>query len=136
MSYYHHKKSKTTGTLWLAMAVFFTVFCSSPVKRYVRLHLYNPKAFNTNTAGDHFSTHDIKDCLIAEKHEQAEMGNFSFLHVPANDFFHSDFSFSSSFTPELELAFFRKDEVRYATSLPGRIVMPTPVYLWVRHLQV
>ena len=136
MSYYHHKRSKVTGTLWLAMAVFFTVFCSSPVKRYVRLHLYSPRVVNTNTAGDHFSTHDIKDCLIADKHQQSDMGSLAFSHAPADDLAHSDLFFPSSFTSELVLAFFRKDEVRYAPSLPHGIPMPTPVYLWVRHLQV
>ncbi len=122
--------------MWLAMAVFFTVFCSSPVKRYVRLHLYTQKAVNTNAAGDHFSTHDIKDCLIADKHQQSEMGSLAHIQAPADDLQHFDPFFPNHFTPELVLAFFRKDEVRYAPSLPHGIAMSTPVYLWVRHLQV
>ncbi len=120
--------------MWLAMAVFFTVFCSSPVKRYVRLHLYDQKSLNTNLAGDHFSTHDIKDCLIADKHQS----EISLADVPAHgdDLQHADVFLPASFVRHLVLAFFTKDEVRYAPSLPPGIAMSTPVYLWVRHLQV
>ncbi len=134
MSYYHHKKSVVIRSLWLGLAVFFTVFCSSPVKRYVRLHLYDQKSLNTNLAGDHCSTHDIKDCLIADKH-QSEIA-VADMQAHGGDLQHAEGFFPASFARELVLTFLGKDEVRYAPSLPPGIGMSTPVYLWVRHLQV
>ena len=134
MSYYHHKKSKVASTLWLGLAVFFTVFCSSPVKRYVRLHLYDQKSLNTNLAGDHFSTHDIKDCLIADKH-QSEI-SVAGVQTYGDDLQNAGAFLPAFFARELVLTFLGKDEVRYAPSLPPGIGMSTPVYLWVRHLQV
>ena len=137
MSNQNHKRSKITGSLWMGMAVFFLVFCSSPVKRYIRLHLYNQKFVVVDIKGDHFNTHDIKDCLIADRHQQTEINILSFLQHPANDL-PDDVSFLPPATlPSLAFTFFRKDDGRYvAYSLSRGKPASVPLYLWVRHLQV
>ncbi len=136
MSRNYCEKSNVTRSLWMGLAVFFLVFCSGPVKRYIRLHLYNQKFVVENTNCEHFSTHDIKDCLIADRHHQAEIGILSIVQQPSDDL-QKDFSFfSPSFIPNKDVAFFRKEERPYTASLHHRIAMPLPVYLWVRHLQV
>jgi len=136
ISSHYSKKSKITRTLWMGMAVFFLLFCSSPVKKYIRLHLYNQKFVVENTKGDHFSTYDIKDCLIADRHQQSEISILSVIHGPSDDL-QQDFAFFlPSFIPNKAIAFFRKEERQHTATLPDGIAMPVPVYLWVRHLQV
>jgi len=133
----YNKKSKVTRSLWMGMAVFFLVFCSGPVKKYIRLHLYNQKFVVENMKGDHYSTYDIKDCLIADRHQQTEINILSFLQHPGDDL-HKDVPFfiAPSGLPGIAVSFFRKDEEQYTASLLKGIAMPIPVYLWVRHLQV
>jgi hypothetical protein len=71
MHYDSYKKSKFAGSIWLGMAVFFVVFCSCPVKKYIRLQLYKQTPLTESTSGDRFITHDIKDCSYAERDDQA-----------------------------------------------------------------
>lgn len=133
---HYNNKSKVTRSLWMGMAVFFLVFCSSPVKKYIRLHLYNQKFVVENTKGDHFLTHDVKDCLIADRHQQSEISILSVVHVPSDDL-QKDFAFFlPSFISNKAITFFKKVEHQYCASLPDGIAVPMPVYLWVRHLQV
>ena len=133
---YNHKKSRIASTLWLSMAVFFLVFCSSPVKKYIRLHLYNQKFVVENTKGDHYSTYDVKDCLIADRHQQTEINILSFVHPPSDDL-QNDISFyTPSFLPPIAFTYCKNEVDCSNASILYGIAMPVPVYLWVRHLQV
>ena len=134
----NRKKSKVAGTLWLGMAVFFLVFCSCPVKRYIRLHLYSQKSEAETTKGNHYSTYDVKDCTIADRHQQSEITILSFLQRPADDIHHGDVLFHLpsllSFTNSVLAG---KDIGAYIASIsPEGNPMPIPRYLWVRHIQV
>ena len=137
MCRYSHKRSGITNTLWLSMAVFFVVFCSTPVKRYIRLHLYNQKFTIENTRCDYFSTHDIKDCTIADRPEQVQKITVPFVQHCTNGpdeisfLFYENLSsvYSTFFSPE-----------HYGTEIfpPGQSSAPSsiPRYLRIRHLQV
>ena len=136
MSNYNHKKSKLTGSLWLGLAVFFVVFCSCPVKRYIRLHLYNQKFSIENTNGDHFSINDIKDCSIADRHHQSEITVLKVLQRPADDHNEHTVFLIPTLLPGIAFSIFKRDEDRYGNSLHNGAGVPIPLYLWIRHLQV
>ncbi len=132
----NHKRSKIAGTLWMGMAVFFLVFCSCPVKRFIRLHLYDHKSIAVNPNTDTYSTNDVKDCSIADRHQQSNIIVLSFLHRDADP--HDLVTFLSPLSlSSLSLYFSTTDKESPGTiSGPHGMPMPIPVYLWVRHIQV
>jgi len=131
----NYRRSPFTKGLWLGMAVFFVVFCSCPVKKYIRMHLYKQVPLVERTAGDHMAPGDVKDCSIAERHQQVAEVVFTFLPPPpVHDlvpFFLPSFISCTGIGYPKIAAGSRGVPVYY-----DRIRVPIPLYLWVRHLQV
>jgi hypothetical protein len=64
-----YKKTVLMRSTWLALAMFFIIF-SCPVKKYFRLQLYKQThAKVVETGGDQYGIKEIKDCSIADKHD-------------------------------------------------------------------
>jgi|GEM_PF-1412636 len=132
-----HKRSAFVGATWLGLAVFFMVFCSCPVKRYIRMQLFKQHAPIENTSGASISTNIAKDCTVAERQDQGAITTLiaSFPGpTPQRDVV-------TAFIPALlafaGLYFFRKkDDLFVIHHLHQGIPVPIPLYLRLRHLQV
>jgi len=136
MYYNNHRKSRVTGSLWLGIALFFLVFCSCPVKKYIRLQLYKQIPLTESASGDRYVTHDIKDCSYAERCDQAGTTIFSLFHIPDNSGGFAGFFFPSLLSL-IAFFFIKRNGLSYV--LPRhrkRKLVPIPLYLRVRHLQV
>ena len=137
MHFFLHKESRVTKPLWLGLAVFFLVFCSSPVKKFIRMQLYrnNPVA-ERSASGAHLSTHDIKDCVIAER---VDISSIAIPIACLNDgipempqaFFLNGLA-AMAFLP----LFIKYRHKRVVTHQRWHLSPPMPRYLMVRHLQV
>ncbi len=131
----HYRQSAFAKPLWLAMAVFFLVFSSCPVRKYIRLQLYKHNPITeTSATADHFKIKDIKDCTIAEKLEHGVNIITSVVPSDGNDlvpfFFYSALSFAA-------LLFVRRNKQRLVLFKPlAPVLQPIPLYLRVRHLQI
>lgn len=133
----HYRKSPLTRSAWIGLAIFFLIF-SCPVKKYIRLQLYKQHPLTeTSSAPQQYTIKEIKDCSIADKHEQSQIISLSFLQRISD---HPDLIpfYISAFLSFALLYFIKKDEedtlVASDTSpdSPGSL----PLYLRLRHLQV
>jgi len=135
MFYKNHRKTLFTRSLWLGIAVFFVVFCSCPVKRYIRLHLYRQSGIVENIKVDHFSTNDVKDCTIADRPEHAQPSHFVFVCAPAD---HDDavVFFQSAFQSVFNSYIFSAEQPKALMREQDDLPVPVPLYLRMRHLLV
>ena len=136
MNYNSYKKSILTRYIWLGIAVFFVVFCSCPVKKYISLQLYKHTALADNSKGDHFSKTEVKDCTIAERDDNAGHINMVVFQFPERH--PVEFNY---FVPSLLplLSFYYREEQDYHINVPhviGAVPIGIPLYLHIRHLQV
>ena len=131
-----YKQSAVSKSFWLGMAVFFIVFSSCPVRKYIRLQLYKHVPLTeTSSTSDHFKIKDIKDCCIAEKNEQTPTVVFHFLKGSVDHGLNPFcFNTASSLTG---LDFFKRNERSLVLfKPPSRTPSSIPLYLQVRRLQV
>jgi hypothetical protein len=117
------------------MAVFFIVFCSCPVKKYIRMQLYKQMPFVETTTGDKLSTSDVKDCTIADRNDQSQTVILSFLHHLPTPVDPVTF-FIPAVLSLLVLFLYRQDKRAYIIPRRTGIPVPIPIYLRMRHLQV
>ena len=136
MNKLNQRHSLFSRTFWMGMGVFFVVFCSSPVKKYIRLQLYKQKQLVENTSGQHFSTHDVKDCTIAERNDQTQASLLSFIHGPLEipGFNLCLVSTCNSFTCDTFYPSANKISIAFPET--NGVVMSIPLYLRIRRLQV
>lgn len=130
----HYKQSAFAKPLWLAMAIFFLVFCSCPVRKYIRLQLYKHTPLTERSVSpEHFKVKDVKDCTIAEKQEHG-ISIAALLLVPDGDGLIPFFFSALSFAALLLIRHRREDALLFKP--PALRLQPVPVYLRVRHLQI
>ena len=136
MHLFLQKESRLSRPLWLGLAVFFLVFCSSPVKKYIRMQLYKHHPVVERSAGQHLSTHDIKDCLIAERVDLAKILTPTlFINDEAPDMA-SDFFVTSLIALAILSLFTQYSLSRAVPRRRWRMATTMPRYLMVRHLRV
>ncbi len=138
MRYDVYKRSGLSRHLWLGLAIFFVVF-SCPVKKYIRLQLYKHTPLTESTSGPQIATKDVKDCSIADKHNQLQV-----MPPPVVQRFaggNGDTHFASFYLPLFIslaslLLFKRKDEEYLVGDQSPGATGTVPLYLQYRHLQV
>lgn len=131
----HYNPGMLAKSLWMAMAMFFLVVCSCPVKKYIRLQLYKHHPITEKSAyPDHIKIKDVKDCTIAEKLEQSSM----VLAAPFFLFAGDDLVplLSVALLSFAALIFFRRYERTVLFKPHEPAPRAVPLYLRVRHLQI
>lgn len=115
--------------------MFFLLFCSSPVKKYIRMQLYKKSPLMESVAGDHFSKHDIKDCLIAERTDHGKITVPDLLLFSGDPLSYGFFFIPLYFSIGLLIPFRKRTDT---SPIPIRIfALPSvPIYLRHRHLSV
>lgn len=73
MSSNRYRKTELCRRIWLTLAVFFLIFNSTPVKKFIRLHL-SPQQFRIETTNqaEQLSSSYVKDCTLIERHTGAQ----------------------------------------------------------------
>ncbi len=127
------QQSAIARHLWLSLAVFFLLFCSTPVKKFIRMQLYRHTTFVTgNYPGAEFSRKDIKDCTIAERQDKdTEVFKIVFNAQPAAPIVF--------YVPALLIVlsfFFQNKDSQYPIAVSYFIPPPKRLYLKLKHLQV
>jgi hypothetical protein len=136
-----YRRSLATRAFTLGMAVFFLVFCSCPVKKYIRLQLYKHHLTEApatpSSTQENFGVKDSRDCSIAEKDEQAGVIVFlAFLQhsTDSHDLIPFIFYTAMAFAA---LYFSRRKQQEPALYRPQRGNLPmVPLYLQIRHFRV
>jgi len=116
--------------------VYFLICCSSPVKKYIRMQLYKHHPVIESTAGEHFVTHDVKDCLIADRVDQAKISvPVLFLNNAGPDF--SPIFILPALISIAFLLFFSRVREAYTGLRARRLPLSgSRRYLLLRHIQV
>ena len=136
-----YKRSNATRVFTLGMAMFFLIFCSCPVKKYIRLQLYKHKLLSeapmSTSTQEHFGVKDSRDCSIAEKDEQAGVIMFlAFLQhsTDTHDLIPFIFYTAMAFAA---LYFSRRKQQHPVLYRSQRGSPPLlPLYLQIRHFRV
>ena len=68
MNHLKYKKTAFTRHLWLCFAIFLVLFNSTPVKKYIRLHVMHQEVPLTTDAPIAFHSLLAKDCTLIERH--------------------------------------------------------------------
>ena len=131
----HHKKSAFARSSVLVFAVFFILFASCPVRKYIRFQLYKHHPVTERAAGkDRVYIQDAKDCCIADKKENSQKVNFSTAQIADNNLV--AFFFSAASLLAIPYLFERRKQLTLYQKPREGIVPLFPLYLQVRHIQV
>lgn len=128
-----YRKSETASRAWLVLAIFLLVFNSTPVKKYIRLHLYKHSAAIEFNGSEHLSICNHGDCTLLDRHEISN----KVYHITAQPSDSDILLFITAVLSGVCLLFFRKERNNRTypehTIAEGTLV---PIYLHIRKLQV
>ena len=133
-------RSGSTKAFSLGLAIFFVVFCSCPVKKYIRLQLYKHNPLTeapSSSVPQGYNIKEVKDCSYAEKEEQGQpivlisaLQRFDGGHDVIPFAFYAALSFTA-------LYFYKRNEDQLVLLKPrwGQHSV-LPLYLQLRHLRI
>jgi len=136
-----YKRSLIAKYFWLSLSVFFIVFCSCPVKRYIKIQLYKQGAPIESTSSNGAFSKELKDCNLIDKHGVLQVVRLSEVSRPKPlrpivEKTPLQLFFPISLTEDL-LHFFKKNNRSFCYhSTPHHIPGVMPLYLRCSRLQV
>jgi len=80
-----YKKTKLMRQIWLALAIFFFIFGSSPVKKFIRSYLNGQHPPVESAATDRLSQQYVKDCSLIERHTVSPINSVTAIHDIADN---------------------------------------------------
>lgn len=75
-----YKKTKLMRQMWLVLAIFFFIFGSSPVKKFIRSYLNGQHPPVESAATDRLSQQYVKDCSLIERHTISSINSIAAVH--------------------------------------------------------
>jgi len=128
-----YRKSETASRMWLVLAIFLLVFNSTPVKKYIRLHLYNHHTAIEFNGSEHLSICNHGDCTLLDRHEISN----KVYHITAQPSDTDTWLFITAVLSGVCLLFLRKERNNRTypeqSDTMGKLV---PLYLNICKLQV
>lgn len=133
--YNRYKKTKLMRRIWLTLAVFFFIFGSSPVKKFIRSYFNGQHPPVASAATDRLSQQYVKDCSIIERHSIASICSITALHDTADNSILFVLSACICVAGALGLLI-NQIPLRQNSNAPPVTLYPIPAYLQYRRLLI